>query len=91
VIVAPPRRPAKHAEYLHYASAEAGVAHFAAPPASTSRLRLDEPIGTPGQRHPVRHPPPARQRLDPPRLLEQHALGGRYVTLVGSPNRWPSS
>ncbi|MFT0865392.1 LLM class flavin-dependent oxidoreductase [Pseudomonas sp. CAM1A] len=87
VIVAPTeaQAQAKHAEYLHYASAEAGVAHFASSTGiDFSRYELDEPIGF-AKGNAIQS---ATRQLQESawtrrRLLEQHALGGRYVTLVG--------
>ncbi|KNX80603.1 MULTISPECIES: LLM class flavin-dependent oxidoreductase [Pseudomonas] len=87
VIVAPTeaQAQAKHAEYLRYASAEAGVAHFASSTGiDFSRYELDEPIGF-AKGNAIQS---ATRQLQESawtrrRLLEQHALGGRYVTLVG--------
>lgn len=87
VIVAPTeaQAQAKHAEYLRYASAEAGVAHFASSTGiDFSRYELDEPIGF-AKSNAIQS---ATRQLQESawtrrRLLEQHALGGRYVTLVG--------
>lgn len=86
VIVAPTeaQAQAKHAEYLRYASAEAGVAHFASSTGiDFSRYELDEPIGF-AKGNAIQS---ATRQLQESawtrrRLLEQHALGGRYVTLV---------
>lgn len=80
---------AKHAEYLRYASAEAGVAHFAASTGiDFAAYELDEPIGA-NQGNAIQSA--TRQLQENPwtrrRLLEQHALGGRYVTLVGAPEQ----
>ena len=80
---------AKHAEYLHHASPEAGVAHFAASTGiDFAAYGLDEPIGF-SQGNAIQSA--TRQLQDNAwtrrRLLEQHALGGRYVTLVGSPEQ----
>ncbi|PYC46071.1 N5,N10-methylene tetrahydromethanopterin reductase [Pseudomonas soli] len=80
---------ALHAEYLHYASAEAGVAHFASSTGiDFSRYELDEPIGF-AKGNAIQSA--TRQLQDSAwtrrRLLEQHALGGRYVTLVGDPGQ----
>ncbi|MDH1508219.1 LLM class flavin-dependent oxidoreductase [Pseudomonas mosselii] len=87
VIVAPTeaQAQAKHAEYLRYASAEAGVAHFASSTGiDFSRYELDEPIGF-AKGNAIQS---ATRQLQESawtrrRLLKQHALGGRYVTLVG--------
>ncbi|AZL76223.1 LLM class flavin-dependent oxidoreductase [Pseudomonas oryziphila] len=80
---------ALHAEYLHYASPEAGVAHFASSTGiDFSRYELDEPIGF-AKGNAIQSA--TRQLQDSAwtrrRLLEQHALGGRYVTLVGNPEQ----
>ena len=91
VIVAPSeaQAQAKHAEYLRYASAEAGVAHFASSTGiDFARYALDEPIGF-AKGNAIQS---ATRQLQESawtrrRLLEQHALGGRYVTLVGAPEQ----
>ncbi|MFK3816318.1 LLM class flavin-dependent oxidoreductase [Pseudomonas sp. NPDC089407] len=91
VIVAPTEQQAqaKHAEYLRYASAEAGVAHFAASTGiDFAAFELDEPIAF-SQGNAIQSA--TRQLQDNAwtrrRLLQQHALGGRYVTLVGAPEQ----
>ena len=76
----------KYAEYLRYANAEAGVAHFSSLIGiDYSKYGLDEPIGY-AQGNAIQSA--AKQLKDSTwtrrRLLEQHALGSRYVTLVGS-------
>ncbi|WP_313738386.1 LLM class flavin-dependent oxidoreductase [Pseudomonas sp.] len=89
VIVAPTQAQAeaKHAEYLRYASPEAGVAHFAASTGiDFATYALDEPI-TASNGNAIQS---ATRQLQEDawtrrRLLEQHALGGRYLTLVGDP------
>ncbi|MFJ4344706.1 LLM class flavin-dependent oxidoreductase [Pseudomonas sp. NPDC089401] len=91
VIVAPTEQQAqaKHAEYLRHASAEAGVAHFAASTGiDFAAFELDEPIAS-GKGNAIQS---ATRQLQENawtrrRLLEQHALGGRYVTLVGAPEQ----
>ena len=80
---------AKHAEYLRHASAEAGVAHFAASTGiDFAAYELDEPIAF-NQGNAIQSA--TRQLQDNAwtrrRLLQQHALGGRYVTLVGAPEQ----
>ncbi|MCE5978373.1 LLM class flavin-dependent oxidoreductase [Pseudomonas sp. JR33AA] len=80
---------AKHAEYLRHASAEAGVAHFAASTGiDFAAYELDEPIAF-HQGNAIQSA--TRQLQDNAwtrrRLLQQHALGGRYVTLVGAPEQ----
>ena len=80
---------AKHAEYLSYASAEAGVAHFSASTAiDFSQYALDEPIQY-VKSNAIQSATQHLQNNDWTRrkLLEQHALGGRYITVVGSPEQ----
>lgn len=91
VIVAPTEAEAhaKHAEYLRHASAEAGVAHFASSTGiDFAAYGLDEPIGF-AKGNAIQSA--TRQLQDSAwtrrRLLQQHALGGRYVTLVGAPGQ----
>ncbi|ORL67582.1 LLM class flavin-dependent oxidoreductase [Pseudomonas putida] len=91
VIVAPTeaQAQAKHAEYLRHASAEAGVAHFASSTGiDFAAYGLDEPIGF-AKGNAIQSA--TRQLQDSAwtrrRLLQQHALGGRYVTLVGAPGQ----
>ncbi|UBM25190.1 LLM class flavin-dependent oxidoreductase [Pseudomonas sp. p1(2021b)] len=91
VIVAPTEAQAraKHAEYLRHASAEAGVAHFASSTGiDFAAYGLDEPIGF-AKGNAIQS---ATRQLQESawtrrRLLQQHALGGRYVTLVGAPGQ----
>lgn len=78
---------AKLAEYREFASAEAGVAHFAASTGiDFSQYELDEPIqyvksnAIQSATKNLKNNDWTRQKL-----LDQHALGGRYITLVGSP------
>ncbi|WP_085656669.1 LLM class flavin-dependent oxidoreductase [Pseudomonas sp. B11(2017)] len=80
---------AKHAEYLSYASAEAGVAHFSASTGiDFSEYALDEPIQY-VKSNAIQSATKNLQNNDWTRrkLLEQHALGGRYITVVGSPQQ----
>ncbi|WP_287812793.1 LLM class flavin-dependent oxidoreductase [Pseudomonas sp.] len=80
---------AKHAEYLAYASAEAGVAHFASSTAiDFAQYELDEPIQY-VKSNAIQSATKHLQNNDWTRrkLLDQHALGGRYITLVGSPQQ----
>ncbi|MDD1012410.1 LLM class flavin-dependent oxidoreductase [Pseudomonas rubra] len=80
---------AKHAEYLRYASAEAGVAHFSSSTAiDFSEYELDEPIQY-VKSNAIQSATKNLQNNDWTRrkLLEQHALGGRYITLIGSPTQ----
>jgi FMN-dependent oxidoreductase (nitrilotriacetate monooxygenase family) len=80
---------AKQREYLEYASAEAGVAHFAASTGiDFAEYKLDEPIqyvksnAIQSASKNLKNNDWTRQKL-----LDQHALGGRYITLVGSPEQ----
>jgi FMN-dependent oxidoreductase (nitrilotriacetate monooxygenase family) len=80
---------AKHAEYLAYASAEAGLAHFAASTGiDFAEYALDEPIqhvkgnAIQSATKILKNNDWTRQKL-----LDQHALGGRYITLIGSPEQ----
>ena len=80
---------AKHAEYLSYASAEAGVAHFSASTGiDFSEYAIDEPIQY-VKSNAIQSATKNLQNNDWTRrkLLEQHALGGRYITVVGSPEQ----
>ena len=80
---------AKHAEYLSYASAEAGVAHFSASTAiDFAEYELDEPIQY-VKSNAIQSATKHLQNNDWTRrkLLDQHALGGRYITVVGSPQQ----
>jgi long-chain alkane monooxygenase len=80
---------AKHAEYLGYASAEAGVAHFSASTGiDFSRYEIDEPIQY-VKSNAIQSATKTLQNNDWTRrkLLDQHALGGRYITVVGSPEQ----
>ncbi|WP_443690938.1 LLM class flavin-dependent oxidoreductase [Pseudomonas sp.] len=80
---------AKHREYLEYASAEAGVAHFAASTGiDFAEYTLDEPIQY-VKSNAIQSATKSLKNNDWTRrkLLDQHALGGRYFTLVGSPEQ----
>ena len=80
---------AKHAEYLRHASAEAGVAHFSSSTGiDFSAYELDEPIQY-VKSNAIQSATRNLQSNDwtRRRLLDQHALGGRYITLVGSPEQ----
>ena len=77
---------AKQAEYRHYASAEAGVAHFSSSTGiDFAQYALDEPIQH-VKGNAIQSATKILQNNDWTRrkLLDQHALGGRYITLVGS-------
>ena len=91
VIVAPTEQQAhaKREEYLSYASAEAGVAHFSSSTGiDFSDYELDEPIQY-VKSNAIQSATQVLQNNDWTRrtLLEQHALGGRYMTVVGSPEQ----
>ena len=80
---------AKHAEYLKYASAEAGLAHFSASTGiDFADYELDEPIqhvkgnAIQSATKILKNNDWTRQKL-----LDQHALGGRYITVIGSPEQ----
>ena len=80
---------AKLAEYRRYASAEAGVAHFSASTGiDFSQYELDEPIQH-VKGNAIQSATKILQNNDWTRrkLLDQHALGGRYITVVGSPEQ----
>ncbi len=79
----------KHAEYRSHASAEAGVAHFSASTGiDFSQYQIDEPIQY-VKSNAIQSATKHLQNNDWSRrkLLEQHALGGRYFTVVGSPQQ----
>ena len=91
VIVGPTEEAAraKYREYLNYASAEAGLAHFAASTGiDFADYELDEPIqhvkgnAIQSATKILKNNDWTRQKL-----LDQHALGGRYITLIGSPEQ----
>jgi FMN-dependent oxidoreductase (nitrilotriacetate monooxygenase family) len=79
----------KHAEYLRYASPEAGLAHYAASTGiDLSRYAPDEPI-RPQQTNAIESAAKALTRNGDwtvRRILEQNTLGGRYPALVGGPS-----
>jgi FMN-dependent oxidoreductase (nitrilotriacetate monooxygenase family) len=75
----------KHAEYLRYASPEAGLAHFASSVGvDLSRYGLDDPIRLDGT-NAIQSAAKALQQLGGTRrkLLEHFSLGGRYPAIVG--------
>lgn len=77
---------AKHAEYRSHASAEAGVAHFSASTGiDFAQYDIDEPIQY-VKSNAIQSATKNLQNNDWTRrkLLDQHALGGRYITVVGS-------
>ena len=89
VIVAPSEAQArdKHAEYLRYASPEAGLAHFSSSTGiDLAGYGLDEPIGS-QKTNAIESVVKTFTGWTKRQLLEQHALGGRYPVLVGSPSQ----
>ncbi len=87
VIVAPTEKEAqeKHREYLRYASPEAGIAHFSSSTGiDLSQFSLDEPVQT-GATRAIESVTKTYSGWTRRQLLEQHALGGRYALIVGSP------
>jgi alkanesulfonate monooxygenase SsuD/methylene tetrahydromethanopterin reductase-like flavin-dependent oxidoreductase (luciferase family) len=89
VIVAPTEKEAqeKHQEYLRYASPEAGIAHFSSSIGiDLARFGLDEPIDS-GSGRAIESVSKTFSGWTRRRLLEQHALGGRYPLIVGSPSQ----
>jgi FMN-dependent oxidoreductase (nitrilotriacetate monooxygenase family) len=93
VIVAPSEAEArdKHAEYLRHASPEAGLAHLSSSIGiDLAAYGLDEPIRyqkTNAIESVARTFTAAGSGWTRRKLLEQHALGGRYPTIVGSPQQ----
>ncbi|WP_296186219.1 LLM class flavin-dependent oxidoreductase [Pseudomonas sp. UBA1879] len=80
---------AKHAEYLQYASAEAGLAHFSASTGiDFADYELDEPIQH-VKSNAIQSATKILKNNDWTRqkLLDQHALGGRYINVIGSPEQ----
>jgi FMN-dependent oxidoreductase (nitrilotriacetate monooxygenase family) len=80
---------ARHAEYLRYASPEAGLAHYAASTGiDLSRYGPDEPI-RPQHSNAIQSAAKALTQHGDwtvRHILEQNALGGRYPALVGGPS-----
>lgn len=79
----------KYDEYLRYANPEAGLAHFSSSTGiDLSQFDLDEPV----QYRKTNAIESATQKFaEKPitrrQLLQQHALGGRYTTLIGNPQQ----
>jgi FMN-dependent oxidoreductase (nitrilotriacetate monooxygenase family) len=92
VVVAPTQALAeeKHAQYLRYASPEAGLAHYAASTGiDLSRYGLDEPIRY-EKNNAIESAVKSLTRDNDwtvRRILAENALGGRYPALVGDPER----
>ncbi|TXM70032.1 LLM class flavin-dependent oxidoreductase [Methylobacterium sp. WL12] len=76
----------KRAEYMRYASAEAGLAHFSASTGiDFSRYGLDEPISyAPGNAIQSATAAAAKRGLTKRDLLSEMGLGGRYAVLTGN-------
>lgn len=78
----------KYADYRTYASAEGGLAHFAASTGvDFSQYDLDEPIAF-GQSNAIQSATQTAQQsgwTTRRKLLEQFTLGSRYPTIVGDP------
>ena len=75
----------KRAEYMRYASAEAGLAHFSASTGiDFARYGLDEPIPyAPGNAIQSATAAAAKRGLTKRDLLAEMGLGGRYAVLTG--------
>jgi len=93
VVVAPTEKQAreKYQEYKRYASAEAGLAHFSSGTGiDFSQYDLDEPIRqvkTNAIESLVKTVTNPELNWTKRKLLQQLELGGRYVTIVGSPQQ----
>lgn len=91
VIVAPTTKEAqeKYQEYKRYASPEAGLAHFSSGTGiDFSKYELDEPIRqvkTNSIESLVKTVTNPELNWTKRKLLQQLELGGRYLTIVGSP------
>lgn len=91
VVVAPTEAEArdKLAEYLRYANPEAGLAHFSSTTGiDFAQYSLDDPIRyqkTNAIESVVKSFTAKDSGWTKRKLLEQHALGGRYPLLVGTP------
>ncbi|WP_394562080.1 LLM class flavin-dependent oxidoreductase [Aquipseudomonas alcaligenes] len=89
VVVAPTEAEArdKLAEYQRHASPEAGIAHFSASTGiDLAAFGLDEPI-VERKTNAIESVVKSFSGWTKRRLLEQHALGGRYPQAVGSPSQ----
>ncbi|TKC87155.1 LLM class flavin-dependent oxidoreductase [Trinickia terrae] len=77
----------RHADYLHYASREAGLAHFAASTGiDYAQYDLDEPVDyRPGNAIESAARTAQAHGWTRRKLLEMFALGGRYPAIVGTP------
>ncbi|BDH46938.1 N5,N10-methylene tetrahydromethanopterin reductase [Salmonella enterica subsp. enterica serovar Choleraesuis] len=89
VIVAPTEREAqeKYQHWSHYASSEAGLAHFSSSIGiDLAQFGLDEPIIT-GPTRAIESVSKAYNNWTRRQLLEQHKLGSRYPVIVGDPQQ----
>ncbi|GIZ11984.1 LLM class flavin-dependent oxidoreductase [Pseudomonas sp. NCCP-436] len=89
VIVAPSEAEArdKLAEYQRHASPEAGIAHFSASTGiDLAAFGLDEPI-VERKTNAIESVVKSFSGWTKRRLLQQHALGGRYPQAAGSPSQ----
>lgn len=79
----------KHADYLRYASREAGLAHFAASTGiDFARYDLDEPVDySPTNAIESATRTAKQQGWTRRKLLEMFSLGGRYPAIVGDPQQ----
>src|SRR5260370_992855 len=80
----------KYADYLSHASAESGLAHFAASTGvDFAQYGLDDPISF-GNTNAIQSAAQAAQKqgwTTRRKLLEQFTLGSRYATIVGDPSQ----
>ncbi|PJO39240.1 N5,N10-methylene tetrahydromethanopterin reductase [Delftia acidovorans] len=80
----------KYADYLAHASAESGLAHFAASTGvDFAQYGLDDPISF-GNTNAIQSAAQAAQKqgwTTRRKLLEQFTLGSRYATIVGDPSQ----
>jgi len=89
VIVAATEQEAKekYHSYLHYASPEAGIAHFSSSiGVDLSAFELDEPIHN-GDTRAIQSVSQTFNGWTRRQILEQHALGSRYPIIVGNPSQ----
>lgn len=79
----------KFKEYIQYANPEAGLAHFSSSTGiDLSQFDLDEPIRY-QKTHAIESATKkfAEKPITRRDLINQHALGGRYTTLIGNPSQ----
>ncbi|HEY1610978.1 MAG TPA: LLM class flavin-dependent oxidoreductase, partial [Paraburkholderia sp.] len=79
----------KHADYVQYASREAGLAHFAASTGiDYAQYDLDEPVDyAPGNAIESATRAAKQHGWTRRKLLEMFEMGGRYPPIVGSPSQ----